>query len=305
MRLSFKNIVIRLLQIITMVLISIYFVNMYKSLSTLKISFSCNNIWSILVSTGFISIGFLLLPIPTLVLLRSVGKRISFISSMKIFFFSEVGKYLPGKIWAAAGRVMMYAKMGVETEKGIFILLLELCLMVFVAIVFPGKIVIHYITLKPIVLVLFLCSIPIILSVIIWKFHITIEKVRSYIITFALPAVEVFFSFTLFWVVLGCAFQYLVLYFTQINIGFFPSMQIFSASWAAGFLAFFMPLGLGVREVFMTELLVPFIGNENAILIAIISRIWWTLIESIFIVLSSGKMFSEFIKTSALPEIIN
>ena len=61
----------------------------------------------------------------------------------------------------------------------------------------------------------------------------------------------------------------------------------------------------GVREVFMTELLVPFIGNENAILIAIISRIWWTLIESIFIVLSSGKMFSEFIKTSALPEIIN
>jgi len=66
-----------------------------------------------------------------------------------------------------------------------------------------------------------------------------------------------------------------------------------------------MPLGLGVREVFMAELLIPVIGNENAILIAIISRIWWTVIESMFILLSSGKMFSEFLKTKALPEFTN
>lgn len=123
--------------------------------------------------------------------------------------------------------------------------------------------------------------------------------------TFTLPAVTVFLLFTLFWVVLGGAFHYLILYFMQINIGFFPAIQIFSASWVTGFLAFFMPLGLGVREVFMDELLIPVIGNENAILIAIISRIWWTVIESMFILLSSGKMFSEFLKTKALPELTN
>jgi hypothetical protein len=55
----------------------------------------------------------------------------------------------------------------------------------------------------------------------------------------------------------------------------------------------------------MDELLIPVIGNENAILIAIISRIWWTVIESMFILLSSGKMFSEFLKTKALPELTN
>jgi hypothetical protein len=53
----------------------------------------------------------------------------------------------------------------------------------------------------------------------------------------------------------------------------------------------------------MSELLTPLIGNENALMIAIVSRIWWTIIESLFIVISSGKMISGFLKTNALPEI--
>jgi hypothetical protein len=114
MRFSLKNIAIRSFQIITIVIISIYFINMYKSVSALSISFSSHNIWSILLSVGLISVGFFLLPVPTFFLLQSVGKKISFIGSMKIFFFSEVGKYLPGKVWVAVGRIMMYSKMGVE-----------------------------------------------------------------------------------------------------------------------------------------------------------------------------------------------
>jgi len=272
--------------------------------SALKISFSYNNIWAIIVSIGLISIGFLLLPIPTLVLLRSVGKEINFVSSMKIFFFSEVGKYMPGKIWVVVGRVMMYSKMGVDRERAIFILALELFLMIFTAIILPGTIIIHYITLNYTILGILIFFILIILYLITWRYQITIERIGKYIYIFTRPAITIFFVFTLFWMVLGGAFQCLVLFLTQINIGFFHSMQIFSASWAAGFLAFFMPLGLGVREVFMTELLVPVMGNENAFLIAVGSRIWWTFIEATFILFSSGKMFSVFLRTNTLPEII-
>jgi len=303
MRFSLKNSAIRCFQIITIVVISIYFINMYKSVSALSISFSSHHIWSILLSVILISAGFFLLPAPTFFLLQSVGKTISFVSSMKIFFFSEVGKYLPGKVWVAVGRIMMYSKMGVERERGIFILILELSVMIFTAIIFPGKIILHYITLKPTILAIFLSAIPVLLFLIIWKYHITVEKIKKYTIQFTIPAVTIFISFTLFWFILGCAFQCLIYYFTQINIGSFRAMQIFSASWVVGFLAFFMPVGLGVREVFMTELLIPVIGNQNALLIAVVARIWWTFIEVIFIAFSSGKMFSEFLKTNALPEI--
>ena len=276
---------------------------MYKSISTLSISFSSHNIWSILLSVGLISIGFFLLPVPTFFLLRSVGKSIPFVGAMKIFFFSEVGKYLPGKIWVAVGRIMMYSKVGVERERGIVLLILELTLMILTAIIFPGRIILHYITLKPAILGIFLFAIPILLFLIIWKYRITVERTKEYIIRLTIPAVTIFISFTFFWFVLGCAFQSLIYYFTQINIGSFHAMQIFSASWVVGFLAFFMPVGLGVREVFMTELLIPVIGNQNALLIAVIARIWWTFIEVMFIAFSSGKMFSEFLKTNTLPEI--
>ena len=278
---------------------------MYKSVSALSISFSSHNIWSILLSVGLISIGFFLLPVPTFFLLQSVGKSIRFVGAMKIFFFSEVGKYLPGKVWVAVGRIMMYSKVGVERERGIVLLILELSVMILTAVIFPGRIILRYITLKPVILAIVLSAFPILLLFIIWKYRITVETIKKYTIQFTIPAVTIFISFTLFWFILGCAFQSLIYYFTQINIGSFHAMQIFSASWVVGFLAFFMPVGLGVREVFMTELLIPVIGNQNALFIAVIARIWWTFIEVIFIAFSSGKMFSEFLKTNTLPEIKN
>jgi hypothetical protein len=304
MNLSPRNIVIRILQVATIALIGVYFIKMYSSVSVLRIPFSFENIWSLLLSVGLISLGFFLLPMPTLVVLRSVGKEIRFMSSMKIFFFSEVGKYLPGKVWVAVGRVLLYSKIGVRKETAIFILALELILMVVSALMFPGRMLIHHLTLSPPLFAALLCGVVILPYLIVRRHHIPAERIWNYITKFSIPALLIFISFTLFWIVLGYAFQYLILYFTQINIGSFPAMQIFSGSWAAGFLAFFMPLGLGVREAFMTELLVPLIGNENAMLIAIMSRIWWTIVEATFIMFSSGRMFSEFLMTNALTEIV-
>lgn len=303
MSLSPRHIIIRILQVVTIALIGVYFINMYGSVTELRVSLSLENIWSLLLSIGLISIGFFLLPVPTLVLLRSVGKGIRFSSSMRIFFFSEIGKYLPGKVWVAVGRVLLYSKIGVRRKMAIFILALELVLMVASALMFPGRMVIRHITLSYPFLAVLICGVAMLLYLIVRRLHVTAKRIRDYITTFSIPVILIFISFTLFWIVLGFAFQHLILYFSHINIGPFPAIQIFSGSWAAGFLAFFMPVGLGVREAFMTELLVPLIGNENALLIAIMSRIWWTLVEATFILLSSGRMFSEFLRTNALPEI--
>lgn len=304
MSLSPRHIIIRILQVVTIVLIGAYFINMYASVTELRVSLSLGNIWSLLLSMGLLSIGFFLLPMPTLILLRAVGKGIRFSSSMRIFFFSEVGKYVPGKVWVAVGRVLLYSKIGVRRETAIFILALELVLMVVTALMFPGRMVIRHLTVGyPFVAVL-VCGVAILLYLIGRRQRVTAQRIRAYITTFSIPVVLIFLSFTLFWIVLGFAFQHLILYFSHINIGPFAAVRIFSGSWAAGFLAFFMPVGLGVREAFMTELLVPLIGSEHALMIAIVSRIWWTLVEATFILLSSGRIFSQFLRTNALPEIV-
>jgi len=300
---SYKKIAVRLLQAVTVALIGMYFIDMYKSASALRVSFSCYHLQSLFLSIVFISLGFFLLPVPTLILLRAAGKNVSFTGSMKIFFFSQVGKYVPGKVWVAVGRVLMYAKLGVGRERAIFILALELVLMVGIALIFTGGIIARYITLRPRLFAIILCGVLIAFFLMARKQRITPKTIREFITIFSIPVMIVCICFILYWGLLGLGFQHLILYFTQINIGFFPAMQIFSGSWAAGFLAFFMPVGLGVREVFMTEALIHLIGNENAVMIAIVSRIWWTIIESLFIVASSGKMFFEFLRTNALPEV--
>ncbi|MBW1690859.1 MAG: flippase-like domain-containing protein [Deltaproteobacteria bacterium] len=304
MSLSPRHIIIRILQVVTIVLIGAYFINMYASVTEVRVSLSLENIWSLLLSIGLISMGFFLLPMPTLILLRALGKDIRFSSSMRIFFFSEVGKYLPGKVWVAVGRVLLYSKIGVKRKTAIFILALELVLMVLTALMFPGRMVIRHLTASYTFAAVLVCGVAILLYLISRRQRITAQGIGDYIKTFSIPVILIVLSFTLFWMVLGFAFQHLILYFSHINIGTFAAVRIFSGSWAAGFLAFFMPVGLGVREAFMTELLVPLIGNEHALMIAIVSRIWWTLVEATFILLSSGRMFSEFLRTNALPEIV-
>jgi hypothetical protein len=197
----------------------------------------------------------------------------------------------------------MYTKMGVGRGSAAFILGLELVFMIGIALMLPGSLIAHHMSFRPGLWAILLCCVLISLFLIARKRRITASKIREYVTIFAIPTIIVCISFILFWVCLGLAFQHLILYFTRIDIGSFPAMQIFSASWVAGFLAFFMPVGLGVREVFMSELLTPLIGNENALMIAIVSRIWWTIIESLFIVASSGKIISGFLKANTLPEI--
>jgi uncharacterized membrane protein YbhN (UPF0104 family) len=47
----------------------------------------------------------------------------------------------------------------------------------------------------------------------------------------------------------------------------------FSLAWLAGFVAVFVPGGLGIREAGMVLVLEPIIGSASAILIAILARV--------------------------------
>jgi glycosyltransferase 2 family protein len=54
---------------------------------------------------------------------------------------------------------------------------------------------------------------------------------------------------------------------------------IYNGAWAAGFLSFIAPGGLGVREGVMTILLKPYLPVAMAIIVAAVSRLWITLFE--------------------------
>jgi hypothetical protein len=101
------------------------------------------------------------------------------------------------------------------------------------------------------------------------------------------------------WMLLGIAFSLFVTAFVPAAVE--QSRQIagaVAASYLAGYLVLFAPAGIGVREGAMTGLLaaIPVIPLSAAVLISMLSRIWFTLAELLPLVVAP------FAEMPVLPE---
>jgi uncharacterized membrane protein YbhN (UPF0104 family) len=61
---------------------------------------------------------------------------------------------------------------------------------------------------------------------------------------------------------------------------------VFALAWTVGFVVFFAPAGLGVRESVLSLLLSTFLPVSQAVSIALLSRIAWVVVEAIWILIS-------------------
>lgn len=85
----------------------------------------------------------------------------------------------------------------------------------------------------------------------------------------------IYFGYLTIWFLFGFAFYILVNSITNVSdTGFLYWTGLFSVSSFAGFLAFFMPSGLGAREGILIILLSSIVGETTAIIISIVSRLW-------------------------------
>jgi uncharacterized membrane protein YbhN (UPF0104 family) len=80
------------------------------------------------------------------------------------------------------------------------------------------------------------------------------------------------------WVLYGTAFWLLVRSFGWTG-GFIPVASAFAAAYVLGYLMVFAPAGLGVREGFLIVFLTPHIGPGPSGAIALIARLWTTILE--------------------------
>ena len=83
------------------------------------------------------------------------------------------------------------------------------------------------------------------------------------------------------WLLFGAGFHLLCLALTGVALtSLTASIAAFTASYLAGFLAFFAPGGLGVRELGMQTMLAAYgVSPATAIVMAGASRLWLTVLE--------------------------
>jgi len=226
-------------------------------------------------------------------LLIKAKPKIPLFDFIPIFFISQLGRYIPGKVWVVVGRVELLKRKGVDREWGVFISFLEMFLMLVGAgmIVISGMLFIdfkEFESYKGLLITLLLVSFLILL-----KLKFVYQLVKKLLKRFSLDQkinlpdypfqkfeLQKFVLFNLIlWIMIGGGFHLLITSLVPNNPGLFYSIIVFAASWTIGFLSLISPSGIGVRESVMIALLSPFLSPTEASIVAISSRIWFTGIE--------------------------
>ena len=219
--------------------------------------------------------------------LRWCAARISALDAAKVWFTSNLARFLPGGVWQFASLAVMSSRYGVSPTVTTATVLLEQ-----VVLLLTGLAVVAVFT-------------PAVLQAAWWQGALAAGIVLG-VMMLALPGGRVgrwlarhipslslvwsrlragqlllFFMILIVpWLLYGTAFRLLAI--GLLGPGSTPwgfSIAAFTGSYLAGVIAVFAPAGLFVREAALISVLTPVLGGGDAVILAIASRIWLTALE--------------------------
>ena len=234
-------------------------------------------------------------------ILRVMGKHVPHPQTLRIFFLSELGKYIPGKIWTVMGRMVLAEKEGVpkivtaasigtqliiQVISGLSIVLLTLPYWQEKEV--PGRM--YYIfALLPLGL---LCLHPRVFNPILsW----VLKKFKKVSFKPELKYGQILLL-VLYWILLwgikgmGTYMLIQAVYHQHLPPhALINTVGLVALSWVVGTLSFIAPAGLGVTEVIMVYLLGSLLSIDIglATAIALFNRVWGVTAELISIGLTS------------------
>jgi uncharacterized membrane protein YbhN (UPF0104 family) len=217
---------------------------------------------------------------------------ISFRETLEGWFYSQLGKYLPGKVWILLGRIYYYESRG-KSKKSISVALYFEMVTIIVAagLVFLAALI-FFREIWPfyswrlsgwlvfLFLLSFICLYPRVLQKILnW---VLVQLKREPIsLSISYPDILwILFVCLVSWLVGGVGFYF----FVDSVYPMAPQYILFltgalGISSTLGLIAVFAPSGLGVREGALVYLLSFMMATPVAVIISILTRIWLTLIE--------------------------
>ncbi|HUV30988.1 MAG TPA: lysylphosphatidylglycerol synthase transmembrane domain-containing protein [Acidobacteriota bacterium] len=227
------------------------------------------------------------------------GHRVTPMMAFRIAYLSNLGRYIPGKVWQVFGMLYLARRQGIppETTTASAVMIQVFCvpasLLVFVlaALIEPqvagapaavvGSASVYVIA----VLILAGCA-----AIILWLQPILnlgnrlLRRAGRPPVVFTgdkKVAPVIFLGYFIAWIVYGAAFWLFIrAVMGASSPGFIVCLGLYNVSYQVGYLMLFAPGGLGPRELVMGAFLMPFIGPLGAA-VAIMARIWTIVIETL------------------------
>ncbi len=222
-------------------------------------------------------------------ILWGLGERISFSRALGIITVTQLGKYVPGKIWFTVGRMSFAQQDGVAEAKSLVSVIIETGLLLLSAIflfavavfLLPRAIVpkgLYYLfLLAP--FTLFVIYPPVLNRIL--KPTLRFFKQPEFTLNLSYSRLLGIFSLYITdWLVQSIGCFLLINSFYPLGIARLPMLVGgYSISWILGFIVLIAPAGLGIREGIYTYILKLVMPESVAIISALLTRIWMSSAE--------------------------
>lgn len=230
--------------------------------------------------------------------LRGCGVNFSYRDSLRIWVFSNIGRYIPGAVWQYMGRVYLTSNKGVPVSVALGSLIWEAFFVTYVGLAISSLTVLPYLFFKYNFLwglnyVVFGILITVLL--VFFKFQDEIFVILNKVaVMFNLPKIGknsainirylpfILFSFAAQYILGGTVLFLVSNIIWSVPINHLPMfVGIYASAWTFGYLFIFAPSGLGVQEVALAGFISFFVPLPIATVIAILFRIITIIGESI------------------------
>jgi glycosyltransferase 2 family protein len=217
-------------------------------------------------------------------LLAGWGQRIRYATAARVWFLSNLGRYLPGKIWGVTGLVVLAGRAGVRASAA------TASAVAFQALVLGTGVALVAVATPHATSALrlgvgFLVAV-VSLGALVWA---PTGRLLGRIVDSASPLPPLpMAAVALGSIAMGAGWLAYGLSFWLLAHGLLPDVHlplatavgIFILGYILGTLAVFVPGGLGVRELVLISLLTPVLGAGGAVAVSVASRVMLTLTEA-------------------------
>jgi glycosyltransferase 2 family protein len=221
-----------------------------------------------------------------LALHRAAGTRV--VAGARIWFLSNLARYVPGNVWSYVGAVELARREGVARRTTLAVMALTQVLSVGVALLagLPVLLAERARLGRPALLGAVVVAAGAGLAAVFRRRLLGLARRRmpgfdpAGLTPSAGTVALLVAGYALYWAVTGLAFAALVASLYPLAPADVPLvMAAYAAAYAAGFLALLTPAGLGVREGVLVVALAPVLPAGPALVVALLSRVWMMLVE--------------------------
>jgi glycosyltransferase 2 family protein len=239
------------------------------------------------LATGLLALSYALVAwLWGLALHRAAGTRVA--AGARIWFLSNLARYVPGNVWSYVGAVELARREGVARPTTLAVMALTQVLSVGVAVAagLPVLLAERARLGRPALLGAVVVGAAAALAAVFRRRLLGLARRRlpgldpAGLTPSAGTVVLLVAGYAVYWAVTGLAFAALVASVHPLAAADVPLVvAAYAAAYAAGFLALLTPAGLGVREGVLVVALAPVLPAGPALAVALASRAWMMVVE--------------------------